>query len=59
MNLEFVIGRFKQWGLTMGRPVPKHLVVAYANAFADERRLKEVSKIRLYAFLLYPLDNVV
>jgi len=31
----------------MGRPVPQALVQRYADAFAEQQRLKEVSGLRL------------
>jgi hypothetical protein len=41
-----IIGVQVRWP-TMGRPVPQALVQRYADAFAEQQRLKEVSGLRL------------
>ena len=52
-NPACVPDRFKR-GDTMGRKIPQLLVVAYANAFAEEPRLKEVSEMRSFVFPRVP-----
>ena len=38
-------------GATMGRKIPPDLVAAYADAFAEEPRLKDVPEMNLFVFV--------